>query len=715
MLDAGGQPLANALVLFSVRPANQRTSSGGDFAFEGAEEVRTGPDGRYTTPAQLPVGHDYRVSARAPGYEPAGSNWLVAPSGVVPDLALRRSVGTREVAGRVVDSAGKPVVGAEVYQTSDGPKTRTRGTTEDDGRFRVAGVPDAPAFLFVAKEGYRFVGRRVDPGDKSVEFALRRFDEPAVAPLRRADLPVSRDDERAVARALIAEARKAPGGSNDVPEWHEIPEITALVDPDRVVEMIENQVVLGWPHMLTAVAVGRFEADPRTAFEIIDAISNPNAACATMLGLFDRLGATAPPEFRRELLERAGRRAREIGNPGQAADELARVADRWLDLGETDRGAKLVREALVQAEKPREPTVPDPRNNLIRALARVDLPAALKLLEDWIPPKHRRDTGGAGTGVVEVGAGQVPVDYALDTIRAGIAERIAATDPSEARRILGMIGDLRQQSPRRVACLRMAATDLPAARALAAEGHDPKLEALLPAAAAKVRAGSDPDGARVLLRESVERIGKLDDGTTDWPSPAVALARLLPLAVRIDPDRAADYLWLALSRRSLLSDLPEPGHVTPDVRQHYLELAELAALTARFDRAAAEAVFAPVAARLPGIDDERDGLGNMGPQTFRAAGAFDARVAKTLLDALPEDPAAPVGRPATGPTAATTARPKPGSSWPRSSPCPPGSASTSRSTPFTAITGSKISTTEPWAHRGPLPSSSCERTARLEG
>ncbi len=625
VLGADGRPLADALVRVKIRPPNERMGSVGGFAFEGSEEVRTGPDGRYRTPDRIPAGYAYRVEAQAPGHEPAESRWVGGPADAIPDLTLRRSVGRREMVGRVVDSAGKPVAGAEVFQSGDGPR-KTRGTTDADGRFRIPGVPDAPAFLFVSREGYRFHGRRVDPGDRSVEFALRRLDEPPAAPLRSAAPAVPRDEERAIARALIAEARKAPGGVHEVPERRRITEITALIDPDRVVEMIENQVVVAEPGLLTALAVGRSEVDPRNALETLDAIGGAYASI-TALGLFDRLGATARPEFRRELLERALRRAREIEEPGQAASQLARVADRWLDLGDVDRGSGLVREAQVLAEKPRPQTFPDPRDDLALALARVDLPSALKLVEGRAEAQQ----------------------YQVDTIRSGIVKRIAATNPAEARRILGMIQDQRRRSARRAACLRMAAEDLPAARALAAEDKDPMVAALLPAVAARARAGSDPDGARTLLLESAERLGKLDDNPAGRPSPAVALARLLPLAVRIDPDRAPGYLWLALSRRPPLSALPEPMPMMPQVRQHYLDLAELAVLVARYDREAAEAVFAPVAARLVGLADELWGLGNEGPALFKAAGAFDARVAQSLLGALPEDPAPPVGRPTGGP------------------------------------------------------------------
>ena len=41
-----------------------------------------------------------------------------------------------------------------------------------------------------------------------------------------------------------------------------IPEIIALVDPDRAIEMIENQVLAAGPSLLTALAIARFEGGP---------------------------------------------------------------------------------------------------------------------------------------------------------------------------------------------------------------------------------------------------------------------------------------------------------------------------------------------------------------------------------------------------------------------------------------------------------------------
>ena len=128
------------------------------------------------------------------------------------------------------------------------------------------------------------------------------------------------------------------------------------------------------------------------------------------------------------------------------------------------------------------------------------------------------------------------------------------------------------------------------------------------------------------------------DGFPFPPSPAVLLARLLPLAVRIDPDRAPDLLWLALSRRPSLPTLYRPLGMNHNHLRQYLDLIELAIRVARYDRASAEAVFTPVAARLLGLgDDIWKWPAKECPALLRAVGTFDARVARAVLDTWSED------------------------------------------------------------------------------
>ena len=162
VLGPDGLPLADARIQVAIRPPGQPLNRGSGITFNGAVEVRTGPDGRYRTPSELPVKHEYRVSVDAPGYEPSTSRWIVDQGGEVPDLTLRRSIRMRggRPGGRLGRQPGRRGRGLPVGRR---PR-RTRGLTDADGRFGVKKIPDLPAFLFVTKEGYRFIGRRIESG-----------------------------------------------------------------------------------------------------------------------------------------------------------------------------------------------------------------------------------------------------------------------------------------------------------------------------------------------------------------------------------------------------------------------------------------------------------------------------------------------------------------------------------------------------------------------
>ena len=625
VLDADDQPLADALIRVNVRQPKQPPFAGESvFGFGEGVEIRTDADGRYATPREIPADLVCRVEATADGWDAGSTDWLPAAEtdAEAPDLRLRKATGVRELAGRVVDSFGNPVAGAEVFRALDEP-TWDRSKTDADGRFTLVNVPNAPALVFASKEGYRFLGQRVEPGERSVDLVLRSFAEPPPAPLRPVPSPVSRELERAIARELIAAARETPmEGGNSWPATA-LDEIEAWVDPDRVVAMIENQAREPRTNLLVAVAVGRSEGDPAAILRFLDAIGEPSTAAGVALGIFDRLGSAIRPDFRRELLDRAERSARELQAPTSPAHLFLGIGERRLDLGDADRGAALVREAQKLMDQGGPDRFPSARDGLIKALARVDLSESLKML-------------GAREGQ----------RYEIDHLRAEIAKRIAPSNLDEARRLLDAIEERDPVTGRRAVRLLLAKTDLEAARALGNGWADPLTDALLPAVAAKAKAATDPAAARELLRESVERLSKLESFRPGEPPTAVMLARLLPLAARIDPDRAPSYLWLALARRPTapesmdvpLAVRPSPWTLLPQ----YLGLAELAALVARYDREAAEVALAPVAARFGDrAADQSWGLGNEGVAAFAAAGAFDARAAKALVDGLPDDPPPP--------------------------------------------------------------------------
>jgi len=623
-IEPDGKPVADAEVRVRLRTSSQGFDQGGEVTFEDGREVRTAADGTFRTPPEVPSGHQYRVSIKASGREPAESGWIVAPASTFPDLALRRSERPRTVAGRVVDTAGRPIADAEVFQSGDGPR-RTRDTTDAEGRFRVPGVPDdSPAFLFARKAGHRFLGRRVGPSDQAVELVVPRLDEPPAARLKATPSPSSRAEEREIARDLLAPAlRRALDGSAADFERREVFEIEALVDPDRVSTMIENQTLAADASLLASLVLARHEDGPRSLIEALDALGPAEKTRGVASTLFGRL-AGAPVALRREILGRASGVDQDapFGDEWRASS-LRQIAERWLDLGDVARAAPIVRE--IQAIVARLPADAAARlkGELADVLAPIDLPAALGLLEGDKP------------------------DHALDQRLARMAARVAATDPAAARGLIDRIkDDSNKIQARRAASVRIAAVDLPAARALAEGYPDPVLPAVLPAIAAGKLAGTDPEKARALLLESINRLGRIAEAGVprQMAQPAVAMARLLPLAARIDPDRAPGYLWFALASRPARPAEPEARPIMPWHRQAYADLAELAMLIAPYDRPAADAVFAIVAGRVPGIFDDTWGPGDEGTAIVRWAAAYDARAARSMFDVLPEDPVPPKGR-----------------------------------------------------------------------
>jgi hypothetical protein len=603
VLGPGRRPVAGAQVWITFRMGAEQNAYGN---FKG-EETRTGPDGTFQTPDGVPRSDQYRADVTAPGMEPGVSGWAKAPAVELPDVILRPTQRLRTVAGWVVDTDNRAVSGAEVFQSGDGPR-RTSDTTDPDGRFTIHGVLDAPAFVFVKKAGYRFACRRIGVGAGPVTIVISKVDGPAPAALRAAPPRSSRAGERAMARALIAPLWGGfdPGEREPPGPYQKAPTL-ALVDTARVAAMIENQVLVPDEPTIADLALGLYAEDPREAIASLDAIRPPATAAGALLGFADRIPDT-PADLRDDLLTRALARAREVAGPKLRVAMMARVADRRFEAGEAVKARLLLDEARAAFRSLDPGADLDVRTDLANALAWLDLPAALALLEP-------------GTN---------------EANHAGLARRAAANDPAGAERIfarltrrparLNVVADL---------CAGMAGRDLPRALALAARVGAPGVAALTVAAAARSKAADDPAGAKKLLAEAYDRLEPL---TARMVVPSVSMARLLPLAALVDPDRSSEYLWRAIAARTPRGAGVGPGSASSEIQRQYLALAQLAALVARYDREAAETIFAPVAENAQALIDDRFGLSDEAGAILRAAAAFDPRAALAMVDALSEDP-----------------------------------------------------------------------------
>ena len=174
--DRSGKPVPGATV--SLWWGRNYVSEKTRFSGVGSvlEGYKTDSDGHFASTAPLagrPLqGHRGRRGLRQGRV--AGDH---RRSGGDHDFGTMRLVGTgARVAGRVVDTAGKPVADATVFNRGDAPEAvSTR--TDAGGKFRLDGLFVGGKYVFARKDGYRFTAVRVERDSDDATLTLRRVDE----------------------------------------------------------------------------------------------------------------------------------------------------------------------------------------------------------------------------------------------------------------------------------------------------------------------------------------------------------------------------------------------------------------------------------------------------------------------------------------------------------------------------------------------------------
>jgi hypothetical protein len=123
----------------------------------------------------------------------------------------------------------------------------------------------------------------------------------------------------------------------------------AQIDPTRTVELIDTHGK-GKPEFLldqlrSVVAVGLAGESPEEAASIAETIKDPATISWSFTEIVDKLPARARAQ-KVDLLAQAQLQACGSSQPGLKLRVLGRIADRWLDLGETERAQKLLREGI---------------------------------------------------------------------------------------------------------------------------------------------------------------------------------------------------------------------------------------------------------------------------------------------------------------------------------------------------------------------------------
>ena len=296
----------------------------------------------------------------------------------------------RTVEGIARDRQGKPVVGAVVFQTGDGPM-RTRALTDSDGRFRVPGLIEGTAILFARKDGYRFRGKPINTEAGTAVLVLTRSDE-AHAPLKTLAGALPHAAERALARRLLMPYVENVMAKGTDSQKYQALAALAPVDPARTLELLDahwaGKPQFGVDYLRSQVASALADESPDEALGIAESIEDPDVRSQCLGAVVDKLPASDRAR-KVELLAQAQLQARAIKQPSQKLLMLGWVAERWLNLGEKDRALALLGEgrALVK-------DVPPPGYKIAvytMALARVDFPAALELNASTRSSSRRAD------------------------------------------------------------------------------------------------------------------------------------------------------------------------------------------------------------------------------------------------------------------------------------------------------------------------------------
>lgn len=620
--------LSNSVGGATVRIRYQRPGPGGQAeddgyaCFEGRQRLATDAEGRFRTPMGLVAGRQYRAEVAVAGRLPAMTPFTRKTTSF-GDIVLREVPALLAIDGRVVDRRGKTVVGVRVFQTGDGPR-RTEATTDQHGHFHLDGVYAGPVFLLVSGKAYPLQGFAFD-GDGPAKLTINTEEEPAVRQLKTLAEPLSLAQRREIGLRLVEPMLPAlkQGGLQTEKVW--LLSTLAALDPNRSAECADLPIFKQagsnfGDEVRYQTALTLLPEDEADALALGESIGTAHHRGRLYLAACDRL-----PKVDRgrqaELLAAALLHARAETDVGQRVELMGQIAERWLDLGERDRGTSLLREAQALAEGLPAPSEAADRAHDLSAhmraffagsLARIDGPAAIKL----------------STGF--------PAGFA-DRYRMVVARGLAAHDAAAAERLLDELDySTSRDSQEAVGVLhRMAGIDLERAARLArkCDGDNVRGYAL----GIVAHGGLRRDAARTaaLLDEAYSLLeqASLDGvGATDISAhPAVLAAALLPVVEHIAPTLVDRYFWRTMAMRS-----PHPMRL-PEQHSGAVVPGALSIFISRYDRAAARMLARPVAAEIGTLASDDDYWTSK--VAWASLAVIDAACAISLIETLPEPPA----------------------------------------------------------------------------
>jgi len=546
------------------------TGYGEAFEFSSGQAIHTDAAGRFATPP-VPRSGLYQATVTAPGRDLARSEWLfLSEQGAAAEfgeIVIPRRITAR---GRVLDHAGQPLAGAKV--TLLGASGRQTVTSDSQGHFELASIPDGPAFFTIQHADCRFYGERLKHVPAMLERRLTRLGEPSGLRMSTRAAMARADRLRLAHRLFDPYQKQVQSKPIPLNRLGMAARVEAVVDPRELLRQLREKASVvpalaaeGF-RMRVITSLGAEHLDE--ARELVEESSEP-AAKAESLCLLSKMATN--PVRKREFVAEALVDARASHKPAMRIAAMAHVGSLLLDLGEKEKGAAVLKEALGEVEGlPKFGEGFFARAELAVNLARIDVPAAVELLK-----------GSKGR----------PQQFAH---RCGELARVVATiDPAAAENILKMIPEW--SGPEkfswqhlfvpRVAC-GMAARDLPRARRLADALDSAAARGWAYGAMAHTLAATDRSQATELLRHA---FALLDQAGNEEPDPvidrATAAGALVTTAEKIDPALVPECFWHAVSfAKAAADDEKQPP-------QRSETNGQLASLLARYEPGIATIVY----------------------------------------------------------------------------------------------------------------------------
>jgi protocatechuate 3,4-dioxygenase beta subunit len=379
--------------------------------------------GRFDSGPLFP-GDQYQLNVTAEGHAPFLSSQIVGTPGMTRGLGRIRLAGTSgHLAGTVIDSAGKPVAGATVFNRGNALQpVETR--TDVQGRFRLEKLFPGHKYAFARKEGFRFTVVLAEGDRDDLTIRLLRADEPPPA-WKPSASPATPDEQRELARRILTRLWENFQRRDDNPEKQRI--LSTLAPP---MARIDPALALEWSSQIggqtdTAVKLTAAEvlAD-LDAGAAIQAIRNAGSNLWVLLGFATWYAETDPARALTFTNEAAGQ-VRTLGKQAPITCR-ARLGELLLRLGQQDEGKKLIEEAVADVKPP----APGPANAPVameglvpaaRALALYDVKRALALVER---PQQ---------------------DFTRALSRAALAASVASSDSARAVELVKDVAGQRQQ------------------------------------------------------------------------------------------------------------------------------------------------------------------------------------------------------------------------------------------------------------------------------